>query len=153
MLVEVFGKCPQIKVVNFLLSNPFDDYTKQQIAIGSGVSRSTLDNFIDTFIENNILVNSNSKYKLNYNSSIVKKLDSIQEELVQNEIFKQQFHEKKFNRLTDEQLDSLLDENEEDINLDKEEQLIELNEEVIVKKYDFKFHSNLNNNIYTVGGL
>ena len=153
MLVEVFGKCPQIKVINFLLAHPFDDYTKQQIAVGSNISRSTLDNFINIFIENDILLYSNSKYKLNFNSSIVKKLDGVQEELVQNELFKQKFNEKSFVRISDEKLDELLDENEENINLDEIEREIELNEEIIVNKYDFKYFSRLNNEVYNVGGF
>lgn len=153
MLVEIFGKCPQIKVINFLLAHPFDDYTKQQIAVGSNVSRSTLDNFINIFIENDILIFSNSRYKLNFNSSIVKKLDGIQEELVQNELFKQKFNENSFVKLSDEVLDKLLDENEEDVNLDEIEREIELTEEILVNKYDFKYFSRLNNDIYNVGGL
>ncbi|MBQ9026653.1 MAG: hypothetical protein IJ104_09845 [Methanobrevibacter sp.] len=107
--------------MNFLLSNPFDDYTKQQIAVGSGVSRATLDKFINIFIENNILLFKNSKYALNRNSSIVNKFDAIQEELVQNEIFKQQFHKNQFVKFNDDELNLLIDDDESDIDLDAEE--------------------------------
>ena len=47
MLVEIFGNYPQIKVLDYLLMNPFGKYTKQQIAVGSEISRITLNTFIN----------------------------------------------------------------------------------------------------------
>ena len=86
MLIEILGKCPQIKVLDYLLSNPFESYTKQQIAIGAEISRSTLDKFIDKLLENKILILKNSKYELNFNSEIVKKLDALQEYLAKKNL-------------------------------------------------------------------
>ena len=47
MLNEIFGDCPQIKVVDYLLMNPFAELSKLQIAVGAGISRITLNKFID----------------------------------------------------------------------------------------------------------
>ena len=109
MLIEILGKCPQIKVLDYLLANPFESYTKQQIAIGAEISRSTLDKFIDKLLENKILILKNSKYELNFNSEIVKKLDALQEYLAKKELEKQSSYEtEEFIKYSDEELDKLL---------------------------------------------
>ena len=103
MLIEILGKCPQIKVLDYLLANPFESYTKQQIAIGAEISRSTLDKFIDKLLENKILILKNSKYELNFNSEIVKKLDALQEYLAKKELEKQSSYEtEEFIKYSDE---------------------------------------------------
>lgn len=172
MLIEILGKCPQIKVWDFLLANPFESYTKQQIAVGSGISRSTLDKFINKLLENEILFLDNSKYKLNFNSEIVKKLDSLQEYLVQKEIEKQESYGiEEFKKYSDEELDDLLDEYVDDASLDEFEKEIELNEKILVNKKEYNrlkylFYSFENSkgdfnklsltktqNYYTIGGF
>ena len=76
MLVEIFGNYPQIKVLDYLLMNPFGKYTKQQIAVGSEISRITLNTFIGEIIEKNILIkDNNSRLFLNLDSPIVKILN------------------------------------------------------------------------------
>ena len=120
MFEELFGNCPQAKVLHFLFVSPVDEYTLQQIAVGSGISRQTLDKFIDTFIENEILLYQNSRYILNANSEFIKKLDAAQEEFIE-------FH---FNKqlakgiedtvdISDEELDAILDEIPDELDLDK----------------------------------
>ncbi len=44
VLVEHFGRTPVILIVDFLLENRLFDYSKQQIAEGSGIGRVTLFN-------------------------------------------------------------------------------------------------------------
>ena len=128
MFEELFGNCPQAKVLHFFFASPVDEYTLQQIAVGSGISRQTLDNFINTFIENEILLYQNSRYILNTNSEFIKKLDAAQEEFIK-------FH---FNKqlaegiedtvdISDEELDAILDEIPDELDLDKLEQEILLN--------------------------
>ena len=52
MLNEIFGDYPQIKVLDYLLMNPFAELSKLQIAVGSEISRITLNKFIDNLLEN-----------------------------------------------------------------------------------------------------
>ena len=52
MLNEIFGDYPQIKVIDYLLMNPFAELSKLQIAVGSEISRITLNKFIDNLLEN-----------------------------------------------------------------------------------------------------
>jgi len=51
MVREIFGDCPQVKVVDYLLAHPFGPYTKQQIAVGARISRATLDKFIKSLVD------------------------------------------------------------------------------------------------------
>ena len=71
MLKKVFGNCPQIKVLDFLLSSSNKYFNKSQIAIASEISRPTLDNFIDNFIEFDLLKKTKHGYELNSKSEVV----------------------------------------------------------------------------------
>ncbi|MDL2270628.1 hypothetical protein LJC03_02345 [Methanobrevibacter sp. OttesenSCG-928-I08] len=132
MSMDLLGKCPQVKVIDYLLAHPFEEFTKQQIAVGSEISRSTLDNFINIFLKEDIInINENSKYVLNKKSKIVKKLDELQEILVQKEIKKQfeSFDEKNMEMYSDDELNEIFDENALDVDLNLIEKEIEIKEE------------------------
>ena len=130
MLVEIFGNYPQIKVLDYFLMNPFGKYTKQQIAVGSEISRITLNNFIEEIIDKNILIkDNNSRFFLNLDSPIVKILNTIIDELNKIEIKKQMENlDEPFDVLSDEELDKVFDENAPNVDLDKLEHEIYLNE-------------------------
>lgn len=125
MLSEVFGKCPQVKSIDFLLAHPFYDYTKKEIAQGSEISRMTLNNFIDTFLEFDILVKEEGKYSLNKNSNIIQIMNQLQEELSNMEAEKQiaTFSEDPI-KLSDDELDQFLDVNEDEIEFDEDNELV-----------------------------
>lgn len=130
MLVEIFGNYPQIKVLDYLLMNPFGKYTKQQIAVGSEISRITLNTFIGEIIEKNILIkDNNSRLFLNLDSPIVKILNRTLDDFNKIEMEKQMENlDEPFDVLSDEKLDKVFDENAPDIDLDKLEHEIYLNE-------------------------
>ena len=136
MLVEILGDYPQIKVIDYLLVNPFAELSKLQIAVGSEISRITLNKFIDNLISKKIInKTSNSKYKLNIKSPIVVELNILKDKLnkiaIQNAILE---IDEEYDELTDEELDILLNENEADVDL------IKLEKEILMKE---------NYNIYT----
>ncbi|RBQ23684.1 hypothetical protein ALNOE001_07430 [Candidatus Methanobinarius endosymbioticus] len=116
MLNEIFGKSPQIKVLDYLIAHPFHSYTKQQIAVGSGISRTTLDDFIDQYIENDLLIYNDRRYELNKKSKIIKFLYQIQHESSMNELEKQS---KSFDEKTDKEIENRFETNVSDVNLDK----------------------------------
>ena len=130
MLTEIFGNYPQIKVLDYLLMNPFGKFTKQQIAVGSEISRITLNNFIDEILEKNILIkDNNSRFFLNLDSPIVKILNSSLDEFNKIEMEKQMENlDEPFDVLSDEELDRVFDENVPDVDLDMLEHEISLNE-------------------------
>ena len=140
MLKYIFGSCPQVKVIDYLLAHPFDDYTKQQIAVGSEISRSTLDNFINDLLKNELIIlNNDHKYELNRKSSIVKMIDNVQNEMANDEMDKQveTFDEDIIN-YSDEEIDNMFETDVPDIDLDEAEREIE--EKILITEKGHDFH-------------
>jgi len=137
MLNELFGNCPQVKVIDYLLAHPFDDYTKQQIAVGSGISRSTLDKFIKDLIDLGFLrVNQNVRYEINKKLNLVKLLDRVQNELAVIEMNKQaETFDEDVIEYSDEEIDNMFETDVPDIDLDEAEREIE--EEVLINKNEY----------------
>ncbi len=132
MLNEIFGDYPQIKVIDYLLMNPFAELSKLQIAVGSEISRITLNKFIDNLLENELLIRcSNSKYKLNLKSPIIVKLNMLLDDLNKRAMEKAMTElDEPYDELSDRELDIVFDENSSDI------ELIELENEIILdEKY------------------
>ena len=120
MLVDILGKHPQIKVIDYMLSCPFHEMTKQQLAVGSEISRSTLDSFIDEFLEYGLLCKKESKYIVNSKSSFIKDFFNVSNKLVQIEIEKQlQLPEEEFIEYSDDELETMLSELPDEVDLDE----------------------------------
>ena len=120
MLVDIFGKHPQIKVIDYMLSCPFHEMTKQQLAVGSEISRSTLDSFFDDFLEYGLLCKKESKYIVNSKSSFIKDFFNVSNKLVQIEIEKQlQLPEEEFIEYSDDELETMLSELPDEVDLDE----------------------------------
>ncbi|MBZ9570397.1 hypothetical protein KQY27_02415 [Methanobrevibacter sp. TMH8] len=140
MLSEIMGNCPQVKVVDYLLAHPFNSYTKQQIAVGSNISRSTLDKFINNLIDSEFIIKDNSnKYSLNAKSNIVKMLDNVQNELSIREMEKQaETFDEDIIEYTDEEIDKMFQTDVPDIDLDEVEKEIEENEKISINKKEYE---------------
>ena len=134
MLNEIFGDYPQIKVIDYLLMNPFAELTKLQIAVGSEISRITLNKFIDNLLENELLIRcSNSKYKLNLKSPIIVKLNMLLDDLNKRAMEKAMTElDEPYDELSDRELDIVFDENSSDIELIELENEIILNEKYVI---------------------
>ncbi len=79
IFVEIFGKNPIIKVLDFLITFQAFDYPLTEIARNSGVSYSTLQTFWDKLERNKIVIKTrrvgkSNLYKLNVNNPAVKQL-------------------------------------------------------------------------------
>lgn len=134
MLNEIFGDYPQIKVIDYLLMNPFAELSKLQIAVGSEISRITLNKFIDNLLENELLIRcSNSKYKLNLKSPIIVKLNMLLDDLNKRAMDKAMTElDEPYDELSDRELDIVFDENSSDIELIELENEIILNEKYVI---------------------
>ena len=134
MLNEIFGDYPQIKVIDYLLMNPFAELSKLQIAVGSEISRITLNKFIDNLLENELLIRcSNSKYKLNLKSPIIVKLNMLLDDLNKRAMEKAMTElDEPYDELSDRELDIVFDENSSDIELIELENEIILNEKYVI---------------------
>ncbi|OED29816.1 hypothetical protein [Methanosphaera sp. WGK6] len=126
MYEQIFGKYPQVKVINYILINPEKTYSKKEIAVGAGISRVTLDSFIKNLEELNIIKKEGLKYKINTESKLVKTLIKTQINLA--EILMQEYIENNKNtdkEITDQELDDFLDNFNYEVNIDQELKKIE----------------------------
>lgn len=129
MLKDILGNHPQIKVIDYMLSCPFNEMTKQQLAVGSEISRSTLDRFINDFLEYGLLYKKGSKYAVNLKSVYIRELNIMLDEIIKREIkIQEQLPEEVGDEFSDEELTEILDELPDNVNLDKLEFEIESKE-------------------------
>ncbi len=129
MLVDILGKHPQIKLIDYMLSCPFEDFTKQQLAIGSEISRSTLDRFIDDFLEYELLIKKGSRYVVNFKSIYIKELNVMLNDMTKREIEKQlKLPREDFRQYSDEELDELFSDIPDEVDIDRLEFEIESRE-------------------------
>ena len=129
MLKDILGNHPQIKVIDYMLACPFQELTKQQLAVGSEISRSTLDRFIDDFLEYGLLCKKGSKYVVNLKSVYIRELNIMLDEIIKREIeIQEQLPEELGDELTDEEFDELFDGLPDEVDLDKLEFEIESKE-------------------------
>jgi len=87
IFVEVFGKNPIIKVLDFLIAFQLFDYPLTEIAKNSGVSYSTLQTFWDKLVKNKIIIKTrrvgkSDLFKLNINNPAVKQLIKLDWSLI-----------------------------------------------------------------------
>ncbi len=129
MLKDILGNHPQIKVIDYMLSCPFHEMTKQQLAVGSEISRSTLDRFIDDFLEYGLLCKKGSKYTVNLKSVYIRELNVMLDEIIKREIkIQEELPEEVGDEFTDDELEEMLNELPDEVNLDKLEFEIESRE-------------------------
>lgn len=130
MLDEILGDYPQIKVIDYLLMNPFAELSKLQIAVGAEISRITLNKFIDDLTDKQVVIkNNNSKYHLNLQSPIVVNLNMLLDELNKLAIEEAMNHaDESYDIISDEEFDEIFDENSLDVDL------IQLENEILMKE-------------------
>jgi len=82
IFLELFGKNPRAKVLDFLIENDIFDYSKKQIAELSKISFNSLDKFWENLIDFNIIektrkVGKSEMFRINKKDEIVKCLSKI----------------------------------------------------------------------------
>lgn len=87
IFIEVFGRNPIIKVLDFLITFQLFDYPLTEIAKNSGVSYSTLQTFWDKLERNNIVIKTrrvgkSDLYKLNTQNPAVQQLIKLDWNLI-----------------------------------------------------------------------
>lgn len=94
MLIEFFGNYPRIRVMDLLISNPYSEYSKKDIAEASNISRNTLYDFFEKLEEYNLIMpgrkfGQTQLYKVNAEAPAIKALNAFQLRLAEIEINKQ----------------------------------------------------------------
>ena len=130
MLDEILGDYPQIKVIDYLLMNPFAELSKLQIGVGAEISRITLNKFIDDLTDKQVVIkNNNSKYHLNLQSPIVVNLNMLLDELNKLALEEAMNHaDESYDIISDGEFDEIFDENSPDVDL------IQLENEILMKE-------------------
>lgn len=129
MYEKIFGKYPQVKVINYVLVNPERKYSKKQIALGAGISRVTLDSFIDNLQEMDILIKNKTAYKVNLDSKIVQTLIKTQMLLANISIEEGlENYDETMDALNDEEFELFMDSIDYEIDINKEIEKLERSE-------------------------
>ena len=87
LFIEIFGKNPVMKVLDFLMTYQLFDYPLTEIAKNSGVSYSTLQTFWNRLEKNNIVIKTrrigkSDLYQLNTNNPAIKQLIKLDWNLI-----------------------------------------------------------------------
>ncbi len=139
MYEQIFGKYPQVKVINYVLINPERSYSKKEMAVGANISRVTLDSFISELEDMGILIKEGLSYYVNINSKIVKTLIKTQitlAELAMNEELSKT-GEAIGEALSDEEFEKFLDTFDYEVDIDSEIEKIEHSDGVSITKQEF----------------
>jgi len=88
------GEYPQVKVIEILITHPWSEYTKKDLAEASGISRRTLYKLLDQLETYQIIkptrkIGSAQLYTLNKESKTTQAIMTFQKELSHIEIEKQ----------------------------------------------------------------
>ena len=94
MLCEIMGEYPQVKVIEILITHPWSEYTKTDLAEASGISRRTLYTLLDQLeiyqiIKTTRKIGNTQLYALNRESKTTHALMTFQKGLAEIEIDKQ----------------------------------------------------------------
>jgi len=100
--MEAFGDSPKIKVIDYALDNYIFDFSKSDVAEGTGVSRTTINKFFGELVKQKILVKTRkigraTLHKLNAALPFVRKLIELDDLLTKN-AFEKEFGKGKANK-------------------------------------------------------
>lgn len=94
MLTEILGDYPQVKVIDLLISHPFSEYSKKDLADGAGIARGTLYDFFPKLDEYHLIkptrrLGNAQLYQANMESPAMQAISAFQLQLAEMEIEKQ----------------------------------------------------------------
>lgn len=94
LLTEIMGEYPKVRVIEILITHPWSEYTKKDLAEASGISRSTLYSIIETLETYNIIkptrkIGSAQLYNLDLESGTTRAIMAFQKELAEIQIEKE----------------------------------------------------------------
>ena len=83
VLVELFGKSPEIRLLDFFMDHPFNDHMQSEIASRTGMNPRTIRRVLKGLVDRNLIyvtrkIAKSTLYKLNSDSLIMKQLKAIE---------------------------------------------------------------------------
>lgn len=120
MLTQIFGECPQVKLIDFLVAHPWSEFSKTELADGAQIARPTVYKLLSKLLEEKLLIKTKKVgniqlYQTNRESQVIKYISSLQGLLADLEVKKQEkIVQEPSERITEEELNELLGLNEEE---------------------------------------
>lgn len=86
LLLRTLGESPKLKILDYLMDFPTNDFTKKEIIEGLGMSKQTFYKYFDDLeepgmVKVNRTIEKAKLYKVNYDSPVVKDLVSMEKRL------------------------------------------------------------------------
>ncbi|MGC9517442.1 MAG: hypothetical protein ACP5C3_07085 [Methanomicrobiales archaeon] len=114
MLTKIFGSSPQVKLIDYLVAHPWEEFSKTQLAEGAQITRPTVYKLLDKLILKKLVIKTKKVgniqlYQTNSKSSIIKYISSLQGLLADMEVEEQK--KQPINRplnISEAELDELL---------------------------------------------
>jgi len=83
ILVELFGKSPEVRVLDFFMDHPLNDFMQTEIAERTGMNPRTVKRVTESFLKDEIIqinrkIGKAVLFKLNSKNPIVKKLRELE---------------------------------------------------------------------------
>lgn len=83
ILISMFGKSSEVRLLDFFLDHPINDFMQQEIAERIGMNKRTIYKNLPTMLENGVLlltrtIGKAKLYKLNSESLIVKNIRELE---------------------------------------------------------------------------
>lgn len=83
ILISLFGKSPKVRLIDFFLDHPLNDFMQQEIAERTGMNKRTVSKNLPSMLENGVLIMTRTigkakLFKLNSESLIVKNIRELE---------------------------------------------------------------------------
>jgi transcription initiation factor IIE alpha subunit len=83
ILAELFGRSPEVKVLDFFMDHPLNDYMQVEISERTGMNPRTIKRVLESLLSDEIIrinrkIGKATLFKLNSRSLIVKKLKELE---------------------------------------------------------------------------
>ena len=83
ILISLFGKSPEVRLIDFFLDHPLNDFMQQEIAERTGMNKRTVSKNLPSMLDNGVLIMTRTigkakLFKLNSESLIVKNIRELE---------------------------------------------------------------------------
>jgi DNA-binding GntR family transcriptional regulator len=94
MLTKIFGSSPPVKLIDYLVAHPWEEFSKTQLAEGAQITRPTVYKLLSSLIQEKLVIKTKKVgniqlYQTNRKSPIIKHISSLQSLLADMEVDKQ----------------------------------------------------------------
>lgn len=94
LLTHIFGSCPQVKIVDFLVAHPWSEFSKTELADGARITRPTVYKLLENLLNEDLIIETKKVgnaqlYQTNKKSPVIKHISALQGLLADMELERQ----------------------------------------------------------------